>query len=51
MQPIRRLTQTLDQLACAKNRLFSPNDLRTILPTLTDGVFKALLHRAVKGVI
>ena len=48
IQPIRRLTQSLDQLANAENCLFTPRDLKVLLPDLSEGAFKTLLSRAVK---
>ncbi|MCD6026268.1 MAG: hypothetical protein K0R08_787 [Solimicrobium sp.] len=35
VQPIRRLTQSLDQLANAENCLFIPADLKALLPDLS----------------
>lgn len=48
MQPIRRLTQSLAALADAQHCLFAPQDLRALLPDLSDGAFKTLLTRAVQ---
>jgi len=48
IQPIRRLTHSLDQLANAENCLFTLRDLKVLLPELSEGAFKTLLSRAVK---
>ncbi len=47
MQPIRRLMQSLEKLASPEHYLFTPHDLRPLLPTLSDTAFKTLLSRAV----
>ena len=47
MQPIRRLMQSLSQLASPERYLFTPHDLRALLPELSDAAFKTLLSRAV----
>lgn len=49
IQSIRRLTQSLDQLANAENCLFTPRDLKVLLPDLSEGAFKTLVSRAVKS--
>lgn len=49
MQPIKRLTRTLADLADAEHYLFTPSDLRALLPALSDPAFKTLLSRAVAG--
>lgn len=46
MQPVRRLMQTLAKLANAEHCLFTPNDLRALLPDLSGAAFKTLLSRA-----
>jgi hypothetical protein len=48
MQPIRRLMQQLERLATPERCLFTPHDLRAVLPDLSDTAFKTLLSRAVK---
>lgn len=47
-QPIRRLTHSLDQLASAENCLFTPRDLKILLPDLSEAAFKTLLSRVTK---
>ena len=47
MQPIRRLMQSLEKLANPEHYLFTPHDLRPLLPELSDTAFKTLLSRAV----
>lgn len=49
MQSIRYLTRSLESLATAKQYLFSPDDLRALLPKISDSAFKTLLSRAVRG--
>lgn len=46
MQPIQSLFQGLAQLTGAKGGLFATQDLRALLPELSDGAFKTLLSRA-----
>lgn len=48
IQPIRRLMQSLGQLASPEHCLFTPDDLRALLPDLSESAFKTLLSRAVK---
>lgn len=48
MQPIRTLSKELSQLAHDGHYLFTPNDLKGLLPTLSNGSFKTLLSRASK---
>ena len=48
MQPVRHLTQSLSTLASAEHCLFTPFDLRALLPDLSASAFKTLLSRAVK---
>ncbi|RIZ69480.1 MAG: hypothetical protein D0528_04080 [Methylococcales bacterium] len=48
MQPLRRLMQNLDKLANAEHYLFTPDDLRALLPDLTDSAFNTLLCRVSK---
>ncbi len=47
MQPIRRLMQSLAKLANSEHYLFTPHDLRALLPELSETAFKTLLSRAV----
>jgi len=47
MQPIRQLMDTLGQLASPETCLFTPADLRAILPGQSEAAFKTLLSRAV----
>jgi hypothetical protein len=47
MQPIKQLTRALDKLASPEHYLFKLEDLRVLLPALTDAAFKTLLSRAV----
>lgn len=46
MQPIQSLCQGLAQLAGAGGGVFATQDLRALLPDLSDGAFKTLLSRA-----
>jgi len=47
MQPIRQLMNAISQLASPQASLFTPADLRALLPQHTDAAFKTLLSRAV----
>jgi predicted transcriptional regulator of viral defense system len=47
MQPLAYLTRWLTHNS--HQSLFTPKDLRALLPTLSDGAFKAVLSRAVKS--
>lgn len=47
MQPIKHLTRSLADLAGAEHYLFTPADLRALLPALSEAAFKTLLSRAV----
>ena len=49
MQPIKQLAQTLADLADKDHALFSPADLRAVLPKHHSGAFRALLSRAEKN--
>jgi len=49
MQPLRHLIQNLSVLGNSEHCLFAPDDLRALLPDLSDSAFKALLSRAVKA--
>ena len=46
MQPIRLLLQNLGVLASPAQSLFTPDDLRALLPGRSDAAFKTLLSRA-----
>lgn len=46
MQPLRTLTLQLAALATAERYLFTPHDLRALLPALSTAAFKTLLSRA-----
>lgn len=48
MQPIRKLIQSLNELSDSNRYLFSFNDLRALLPSVSEASFKTLLSRAVK---
>ena len=48
MQPIRRLMHNLATLANSEHYLFTPYDLRALLPDLSESAFKTLLSRAVR---
>jgi hypothetical protein len=47
MQPIRQLMNAISQLASPQACLFTPGDLRALLPEHSDTAFKTLLSRAV----
>jgi len=47
MQPIRQLMSTVSELATAQACLFTPSDLRPILPVHSESAFNTLLSRAV----
>jgi len=49
VQPIRQLLSALSKLATPQACLFTPGDLRSLLPQLSDVAFKTLLSRAVSG--
>jgi hypothetical protein len=46
MQPIQSFLQGLAQLASKQGGVFATQDLRALLPQLSDGAFKTLLSRA-----
>lgn len=48
MQPIRYLSRWLEQNASSEHYLFTLQDLRSLLPNMTDTAFKTLLSRAVQ---
>lgn len=48
MQPIKRLTNALGDLAGAEHALFTLDDLRCLLPDLRRGALKVLVGRAEK---
>ncbi|MFK0313028.1 type IV toxin-antitoxin system AbiEi family antitoxin [Pseudomonas sp. NPDC090233] len=45
-QPLRRLYQGLQQLATTQRYLFTPSDMRGLLPDISDGAYRSLLSRA-----
>nr|WP_298164451.1 type IV toxin-antitoxin system AbiEi family antitoxin domain-containing protein [uncultured Pseudomonas sp.] len=45
-QPMRRLIRTLARLANEERYLFTPDDLRALVPDISDGAYKTLLSRA-----
>ena len=49
MQPIKRLAQTLENLADEEHYLFSLRDLSAIIPGQSSAAFKALIGRAKKN--
>jgi len=49
MQPIKQLSTTLADLANENHAVFTPADLRAVLPKHHPGAFRALLSRAVKN--
>lgn len=48
-QPIQRLYQGLETLASPERYLFTPADMRALVPELGDTAYKTLLSRAAKG--
>ncbi len=48
MQPLKILSNWLQQNASDTHYIFSLQDLRALCPTLSEGAFKTLLSRAVK---
>lgn len=46
MQPMRRLIRDLAKLASEERYLFTPDDLRALVPDISDGAYKTLLSRA-----
>jgi hypothetical protein len=46
MQPIQRLMQSLAALSSERGGVFATQDLRALLPDLSDNAFKTLLSRA-----
>lgn len=49
VQPMRQLLHSLYALAGPERYLFTPDDLRGLVPELSDGAFKTLLSRADDG--
>jgi len=47
-QPIRQLYRGLDMLASPERYLFTPTDMRALVPNVSDQAFRALLSRATK---
>jgi len=48
VQPIRQLMDVVGQLASPQSGLFTPADLRSILPSHSETAFKTLMSRAVR---
>lgn len=48
-QPLQRLYQGLDRLASPERSLFTPSDMRALLPDISDRAYRALLSRAAQG--
>jgi hypothetical protein len=46
VQPIRHLMQNLIRFATPENCLFTPHDLRALLPNISNSAFKTVLSRA-----
>lgn len=46
LQPMRRLIRGLTTLASEERYLFTPDDMRALVPDLSDGAYKTLLSRA-----
>ncbi len=46
VQPLRRLAAGLNRLANEERYLFTPNDLRALLPELSEAAYRTLLSRA-----
>ena len=49
IQPLAHLYRGLDALASAERYLFTPADMRALLPAMSDAAYRALLSRAAKG--
>lgn len=49
MQPSRKLVQQLVMLASPERYLFTPEDLRALVPQLSDNAFRTLLSRVVRA--
>jgi predicted transcriptional regulator of viral defense system len=47
-QPLRRLYQGLDALANPERYLFTPSDMRALVPEISSEAYRALLSRAAK---
>ncbi|MEO4047306.1 type IV toxin-antitoxin system AbiEi family antitoxin domain-containing protein [Pseudomonas sp. CAU 1711] len=48
LQPIRRLYAGLDDLASPERYLFTPSDIRTLVPDISAEAYRALLSRAAR---
>ncbi|NLC21921.1 MAG: hypothetical protein GX771_08445 [Halomonadaceae bacterium] len=48
-QPLQRLYQGLDKLASPERYLFTPSDMRALLPDISDQAYRTLLSRAAQG--
>jgi hypothetical protein len=46
VQPMARLLRKLAQLASGERYLFTPDDLRALVPDISEGAYKTLLSRA-----
>jgi predicted transcriptional regulator of viral defense system len=46
-QPMQHLIRNLARLASEERYLFTPDDLRALVPDLSNGAYKTLLSRAV----
>lgn len=46
LQPMRRLIRGLTALASEEHYLFTPDDMRALVPDISDGAYKTLLSRA-----
>jgi hypothetical protein len=46
LQPMRRLIRQLSKLATPERYLFTPDDMRALVPDLSDSAYKTLLSRA-----
>jgi hypothetical protein len=51
IQPMRQLLHSLYALAGPERYLFTPDDLRALVPELSDGAYKTLLSRADSGAL
>lgn len=48
-QPLSRLYTGLDALAAPERYLFTPSDMRALVPDISDAAYRALLSRAANG--
>ena len=49
MQPVRRLLKGLATVATPQRCLFTPSDMRALVPDISDAAWKTLLSRAVSS--